>query len=288
MRHRPWTLIACAVGALGVLALGGSVTYLKLHENELVFRAAESRARATGQAPADAEQLTVTAPDGSALAAMILRPEPAHDTGYWILHLHGNAISAFSAEQIRHCDRLRQLGFSVLCFDYRGFGRSPGVASEQHMDEDAEAAFSTLIARGIPPGHVIVWGHSLGSGPAVLLAGEHPVSALVLFGAFTSIPAAAQDTYPYLPVAWAASIHFDNLRRIAQVHVPVLIAHARGDTLIPLHHGLELFAAAHEPKRLLLLEGPYHDAFGGHVNALYDQTETLRPALSMLLRTSLP
>jgi alpha-beta hydrolase superfamily lysophospholipase len=288
VRRRRWALAACAVGALAVLGLGGPVTYLKLHENELVFRTAESRARATGQAPADAERLTLAAPDGSALAAMILRPEPGHDTGYWILHLHGNAISAFSAEQIHHCDRLRDLGFSVLCFDYRGFGRSPGIASEQHLDEDADAAFSTLIARGIPPDHIVVWGHSLGSGPAVLLAGEHPVAALVLFGAFTSIPAAAQDAYPYLPVGWVAGIHFDNLHRVARVHVPVLIAHARGDTLIPLHHGLELFAAANEPKHLLILDGPYHDGFGGHVNALYDQSEPLRSALSTLLHRSLP
>jgi pimeloyl-ACP methyl ester carboxylesterase len=286
--RRRWTLAICAVGALLVVGLGGPLAYLKLHENELVFRASESRARATGQLPADAERLTVTAPDGSALAAIILRPAAARDSGYWILHLHGNATTAFTAEQIHHCDRLRELGFSVMCFDYRGFGRSPGVASEQHLDEDAEAAFSALTARGVPPDHIIVWGHSLGSGPAVVLAAKHPVAALVLFGAFTSIPAAAEDAYPYLPVSWVAGIHFDNRLRIAQVHVPVLIAHARGDTMIPLHHGLELFAAANEPKRLLILDGPYHDGFGGHINALYDDGESLRSALSALLRTSLP
>jgi hypothetical protein len=38
-------------------------------------------------------------------------------------------------------------------------------------------------------------GHSLGSGPAVLLATRHKAAALVLFGAFTSIPDAAAERY---------------------------------------------------------------------------------------------
>lgn len=266
-----------------MLGVGAALLYLKLHESELVFRAAVSHARTTGQLPPGAERLVMRAADGSRLAGFILRREAAQESAFWILHLHGNADSAFSPEQIRHCERLRQLGFSVLSFDYRGFGMSSGEVSEMHMDQDAEAAFNELIRRGIPPERIIVWGHSLGSGPAVLLASEHPVAALVLFGAFTSIPDAAQDRYPYLPVRWIASIRFASIDRISQVHVPVLIAHSATDTLIPLRHAQRLFAAANQPKRLLILDGVYADGFGGHVAALYDRGELLMPALSALL-----
>jgi hypothetical protein len=34
-----------------------------------------------------------------------------NDTGYWMLHLHGNADSAFSPGQLRHCQTLRHAGF---------------------------------------------------------------------------------------------------------------------------------------------------------------------------------
>jgi hypothetical protein len=37
-----------------------------------------------------------------------------------------------------------------LDIDYRGFGMSPGSASETAMDDDAEAAFGTLLERGVP------------------------------------------------------------------------------------------------------------------------------------------
>jgi fermentation-respiration switch protein FrsA (DUF1100 family) len=68
-----------------------------------------------------------------------------------------------------------------------------------------------------------------------------------------------------------------------KVHVSVLIAHSATDTLIPLHHAQRLFAAANEPKRLLVLHGTYSDGFGGHVAALYDHGELLMAALSALI-----
>jgi alpha-beta hydrolase superfamily lysophospholipase len=247
------------------------------------FHTGLSHRRATGQLPPDAERLEIREAGGSQLAAVIMRPEPAHDSGYWILHLHGNADSAFSDEQLRHCQNLKQLGFSVLGFDYRGFGLSAGVASEAHMDQDAEAALAELIKRGVSPTHIIIWGHSLCSGPAVLLASEHSVAALVLFGAFTSIPDAAQDTYPYLPVKWIASIRFSSIDLIPRVHVPVLIAHSATDTVIPLRHAERLYAAANEPKRLLVLRGAYSDGLGGHIAALYEHGELLMPALWALI-----
>ncbi|MGC2460633.1 MAG: alpha/beta fold hydrolase [Steroidobacteraceae bacterium] len=282
-RRPSWLLCLSGTFAAAVLAFGSALFYLKLHENELVFRTAISHTRTTGQLPPGAESLVIQGAGGSELAALILRPDAAHDSAFWILHLHGNADSAFSSEQLRHCESLRELGFSVLSFDYRGFGMSAGDASEVHMEQDAEAAFDALIERGISPAHIILWGHSLGSGPAVLLASEHSVAALVLFGAFTSIPDAAQDTYPYLPVRWIAGIRFASIDLIARVHVPVLIAHSATDTLIPFHHAQRLFAAANEPKRLLVLDGVYSDGFGGHVSALYDHGELLVPALSALI-----
>jgi pimeloyl-ACP methyl ester carboxylesterase len=269
--------------ALGLLALGSTLVYLKLHESQLVFRVAQSHAHTNEQLPAGAERLVIHGADGSELAGMILRAQADNDSGFWILHLHGNAVSAFSAELLRHCEKLTQSGFNVLSFDYRGFGMSPGDASEAHIDQDAEAAFAALIGRGIPVSHIIVWGHSLGSGPAVVLASKHAIAALVLFGAFTSMPDEAQYTYPHLPVRWLVGIQFASIDLIGQVHVPVLIAHSVTDTVVPLRHAQQLFAAANEPKRLLVLDGVYTDGFGGHVDALYDRLDLLIPALSALI-----
>jgi uncharacterized protein len=271
------TLIA-ALMLIVALAVG----WLKFHEDDLVFAVARSKLSLIEQLPANAERVSIPVAD-AALAGLIFPADEARDTGYWILLLHGNADSAFSAEQLRHSEALRAAGFSVLNIDYRGFGMSPGIASETGMYADADAAFNALSKRGVAPERIILLGHSLGSGPAVSLATHHSAAALVLFGAFTSIPDIAADRYPWLPVRYVASVRFDSLARMSAVHIPVIVTHSRRDTSIPYSHALKLYAAALEPKRLLILDTPSNDGFGGHVDALFDNLPLLEAALSAVL-----
>src|SRR5262249_47181028 len=142
------------------------------------------------------------------------------------------------------------------------------------------AAYEYLKQRGIDDAHIVLWGHSLGSGPAVYLAEQHPAKALVLFGAFTSIPDAAADAYPYLPVKGIAAVQFNSRERLRRLHLPVLIAHSTEDRVILYHHAEELFAAANPPKKLLTLKPMRDDGLGGHQHALYDQPVLAAQTLS--------
>ncbi len=277
-------LRTCALLALTMVGvMAAALIGLKARESELVFRIQESNSSALS-APQLPESLRATIPtaDGTKLAGILLRATAQRDNGFWILHLHGNADSAFSDMQRQHIEILNGLGFSVLAFDYRGFGLSSGEASETNMYQDAEAAFQYLVRNGAAAKNIILWGHSLGGGPATYLAAKNKAAALVLFGAFTSVPEAAQDAYPYLPVKWVAGIQFDSRARLAEVRIPVLIAHSLTDTIIYYRHAQELFAAANEPKQLLPLRAA-PDGFGGHVRALYDRPDLIADRLSKLL-----
>jgi len=270
-------------GVVVVLLMTLAMVWLKIHEDELVFAAERSRQHLLSTLPADAERVAVPIPNGGELAGLVFRAAGNANDAFWVLQLHGNADSAFSPWQVRHCEALRQSGFNVLEVDYRGFGSTPGKASEAGMYEDSEATYRELLRRGVPPNRIILLGHSLGSGPAVLLATRHKAAALVLFGAFTSIPDAAADRYPYLPVRLAVTVQFNSLARIGDVHMPVVIAHSRADTLIPYSHALKLFAAANGPKHLITFDSPSGDGFGGHVDALYEHVGVLRSALAGLV-----
>ena len=274
--------IVLAGGGVAVLVMALAMVWLKTHEDELVFAAERSRQHILSALPADAERVAVPAPGGE-LAGVVYRAEGSASDTFWMLHLHGNADSAFSPWQVRHCEALRRSGFNVLEIDYRGFGPTPGRPSEAGMYDDSEAAYRELLRRGVPPNRIILLGHSLGSGPAVLLATRHRAAALVLFGAFTSIPDAAAERYPYLPVRLVVGVQFNSLARISDVRMPVVIAHSRGDTLIPYSHALKLFAAANEPKHLITFDSAANYGFGGHVDALYEHVGILRSALAGLV-----
>lgn len=275
--------IALIGAGVTVLVMTLAMVWLKAHEDELVFAAARSRQHLLTALPADAERVAVREPSGAELAGLVFHADGSAADAFWVLQLHGNADSAFSPWQVRHCEALRRSGFNVLEIDYRGFGATPGRPSEAAMNEDAEAAYQALLQRGVPVDRIILLGHSLGSGPAVLLATRHKAAALVLFGAFTSIPDAAAGRYPYLPVRLAVAIQFNSLARIADVHMPIIIAHSREDALIPYSHALKLFAAANEPKHLVTFDLPSDDGFGGHVDALYEHTDMLQEALARLV-----
>ncbi len=148
---------------------------------------------------------------GEPLHGYTATPDAGHGLGYWVLHLHGNEDSVFSDRQQRNMQRLRTQGFAVLAIDYRGFGPSPGKPTEAGLYEGAEAGWQWLLAKGVPAERIIIWGHSLGSAPAVKLATDHRAAALVTFGAFTSIPDMAVNQYPWLPIRWIVGVHLDSL-----------------------------------------------------------------------------
>lgn len=185
---------------------------------------------------------------------------PARQARATLLFLHGNAGN------ISHrLDSLRifhGLGVDVLIIDYRGYGQSDGRPSEEGTYRDARAAWRHLVqARGAPPERIVVFGRSIGAAIAAALAVEHRPGALILESGFTSIPDLGADLYPWLPARWLARLHYDTRARLPRVAAPVLIVHSRDDEIIPFAHAEALYAAAREPKSLLVLRGSHNAGF---------------------------
>ena len=62
----------------------------------------------------------------------------------------------------------------------------------------------------------------------------------------------------WLPVDWLVTQKFATLEKIAKVPAPVLIVHGIGDQLVPHRFSETLYAAARDPKKLVLVEGGSH------------------------------
>jgi len=201
----------------------------------------------------DAESLPVflvPGEDGTRISTLHLRNPEATFT---ILYSHGNA------EDLGHLagflDGYRAAGFSVLAYDYRGYGMSTGGApTTAGASRDLRTVYGHATRElEIRPDRIILLGRSVGSGPAVELAAEEPVAGLIVESGFTSafqvvLPA------PLLPFD-----RFPNLKRIRRVQAPVLVVHGIQDEVVPVVHGRRLFAAAREPKRAFWVEGAGHN-----------------------------
>jgi len=177
-----------------------------------------------------------------------------------VLLCHGNAGNI--AHRLDWLETFCSMGFAMLLFDYRGFGRSSGTPTEQGTYLDAQAAWDYLTnTKGFSPRSIVIVGESLGGPIAAHLAKDVDPGALILVSTFTSAPNLARDLYWYLPVRLLARFHYPTAAYVARVHAPTLVIHSRDDETIPFVHGEDLQRRASGPAQLLEIFGDHNAAF---------------------------
>lgn len=180
-----------------------------------------------------------------------------------VLYFHGNYRNI--ANNLDHTQRLHQMGYNVLLADYRGYGKSSGgKPSETKVYQDAEAAWQYLIRQlGAKPAKTFIYGHSLGGAIAINLAVHHPEAAgLITESTFTSMQAMGEKDYGYLPIGYLLTQRFESLKKVPQLKLPVLFIHGTWDKKVPVEMAEQLYAAAPQPKKLVLIEGGEHNNSG--------------------------
>jgi uncharacterized protein len=182
-------------------------------------------------------------------------PGPARPA---VLVCNGNAGNrAMRAELAR---ALSRMGLAVLLFDYRGYGGNPGHPSEEGLAVDARSALDYLAARPeVDPARIVYLGESLGAAVALRLATERPPAALVLRSPFASLAEVGRRHYPVLPVSLLLRDRYDAAALVGRVRAPLLVVAGGRDRIVPASHSRRLFAAAPEPKRLVVLDGADHN-----------------------------
>ena len=202
----------------------------------------------------EVEDIDLTAKDGTKIHGWFYRAEEPKKT---LLFFHGNAGNI----TFRHswCLKLMQKNFNVLAIDYRGYGKSAGKPTEAGIYEDAHAAYRYLIdERKVKSTELIVYGKSLGGGPASEIALRLPCAGLILQSTFTSIADMAAFIFPVLPLRWILRTRFDTHEKLKQIDVPVLIIHSSDDELIPAYMAESNYEACHQGK-LKLFSGATHN-----------------------------
>ena len=195
------------------------------------------------------------------LSYALFLPEEPPRAGVVILHGAGSAKES-------HFDfarTARDRGLAALAYDARGHGRSDGAFGP---DAIADAlAMAALMGTHAP--RIALRGSSLG-GFCAIVAGAASDGAV---GAVAAICPASEELLlsglrgdrldgfradmPALE-SWLEAVSVRDAAAALAPRTALLLMHARGDEQVPYQSSEELYAAAGEPKRLLLFPGGHH------------------------------
>lgn len=204
-----------------------------------------------------AETVTFFTEDNLALAGWFV-PSAAVAAAGTVIVFNGNAGNR--AHRAALAAALRDHGYQVLLFDYRGYGGNEGTPTESGLVADARAARAYVLGRtDVDASRLAYFGESLGAAVAIALAAEHEPAAVVLRSPFTSLVDVGRTHYPFLPVRLLLRDRFPSIDAIGALSCPVLVIAGDRDRVVPLAQSRRLYEAVRAPKDLLIIAGADHN-----------------------------
>jgi len=204
----------------------------------------------------------ITTSDDVKLHAWLFR---SNDAGApMLIWFHGNAGNL--TDRAEMAAELARRGVSVFLFDWRGYGKSGGKATESGLYRDALAAYEYVQsgAAGSQPAEsttgglrarrstIVLYGESLGGPYAAYVAKERKgVHAVIIENSFPSLLALGNAFYKPLPLGLTAPFALRTAAWLNEAGVPVLVMHGTRDQVIPYALGKELYDELRVPKEML-------------------------------------
>lgn len=242
---------AASLACVGAVAWASMVGVLYLSQDDYVYAGKGGRPATMMRGW---EKVVIPSPDGP-LAAYHRAGAPGMPT---VVFLHGNATSY--AGVIAATRGFVDRGAGVLAPEYPGYAGNPGHPREAAINAAADRAYDWLVGQGVRGRDIILYGNSIGSGPAAHLA-RRPNALLLLVSPVGTMADVVRFRMPWVP-AFLVHDAWRNDDAARQAVAPVVVVHARDDRVVPFEQGRMLAAASHG--RFVALDGGGHQiAFDG-------------------------
>lgn len=237
------------------------------------------------QAGMPQEDLTFTTYDGLKLRGWIIsRGKEANGT---IIFLHG--VGDCKIAGLSHARLFFDHGYNCILYDSREHGESDGnYCTYGYYEKYDVVTLLDLLERrsDLRLGKIGVFGTSMGAAVAIQAAAiDERIAAVVAEASFTDLKTISVDYQRRiikLPWHFLRNVYLARSQQLAsfkaryvspledlkRLRAPVLFIHGTNDSFIKPAYSEILYAAAHEPKELLIIPGANHNdlwEIGGHI-----------------------
>jgi abhydrolase domain-containing protein 17 len=176
------------------------------------------------------------------IACLHIKCSKKNDSKYTILFSHGNAadLGMLTGFYLRI---VNLLNVNLFSYDYSGYGKSSGRASEKNLYADIESAYLILLEKyNLKPENVILYGQSIGTAPTVDLATKIEPAGVVLHSPLMS---GIRLLFP-VKRTWICDA-FPIIDKISKIKSPTLVIHGTSDEIINFSHGLQIYEHLENP-----------------------------------------
>jgi uncharacterized protein len=245
-------MMKLAVASIAVVIL--IALLVRLNESGLAFFPLAGETTSPHDFGIPHQTLSIATEDGEQLRAWAMVHAAPHAQ---IVYFHGNGGNLSIWAPI--LTGVARQGFSILAFDYRGYGSSTGRPSERGLYRDVDAIVKQFWEGPRQHVRVVYWGRSLGATMAAYAATIHPPDGLILESAFPDVRTLVRF-WPLMAVlSWFSSYRFPAAEFMQRVQAPVLVMHGDRDSVIPFGQGQALFETIPGPKRFFTIRGGDHN-----------------------------
>lgn len=252
-----------------IALFGTTMAGCKFIVNQLAFYPDPVDRLSKPRLPPGIEERFIDTDDGVEIQLLYL---PSPDSARVLIYFHGNAGNIY--HRAPDLLQLQRFGINVVGVSYRGYGKSEGTPSEEGIYRDGEAVFNYVTdTLGFSKSNIIMLGRSIGTTVAINCAKDRAIGGLILVTPLTSGKAHAKAVGLGL-ISSLAGDAFDNLSKIKDIKVPLLVIHGTDDRVIPFAMGKQLFDSAQTKKQFIKIAG------GGHNNLQANYRQVYWPAIS--------
>jgi alpha/beta superfamily hydrolase len=185
-----------------------------------------------------------------------------------ILFCHGNAGNL--SDRSSKVSALIGLGYSVLIFDYSGYGKSKGIMSEQQCYEDA-SVFVALLRQDRSQKQIVMYGESMGAPVAIYVARRYNIQTVILESSLTSIKDVIKSKCGFLSFLSFLFPEFNTKSYIKGFKGRILVLHSQQDEIIPYESAVEM---KEDVTKFIPMEGDHNNPYipWSEVSKFIDQT----------------
>lgn len=148
-----------------------------------------------------------------------------------VLICHGNKGNISHRQSL--IDPLSEMGYSVMIFDYSGYGKSKGIPSEKQLYHDA-SVFTNILLEFVDKNNIILYGESIGASIASYIARKYQINTLIIDSGLPSIKKYIKSHYNVLgSLLGFIFFEFNTEDYLKGYKGRILIIHSPTDEIIP-------------------------------------------------------